>query len=474
MRSSGELAQLLSAPDLLLADLLEIREELAHAYESSPSVGILRLRARVELQLRERSAVPPPLGVGWEILREAERLGDRSAWHSLLVAEMAFADGRFEEAADNARLALARGMRAQPQAGWLLFKAVRELGGDLEAVLAELGAGAAPEPYARLARLETARLAGDGAAIRRKLRAYFTALPRAHGVPSPSVERAAYLFETAHDRWIQLDWLDLQSFDDPQIDRLEDAIRSAVRERKPFALIRVGDGEAAFASGRRPSVGGATLNGAGEPLPERLSSTGELRRTEHRRLVGRFLGALARADFLGIPDIGMYARGVMWTVQPAIYDRLALSRRAGDTTHWAVHYRLEYDGVIDEAVRLAPAVAIVGPESPEAIGLPHPEDVTWYPVPGELLYHGQSDALRHYPERFEQLMATLEVPEPGTLFLVGAGILGKIYCGRIKELGGVALDVGGLMDVWAGNPTRAFAPQFLRRREGHDAPAVGS
>jgi len=36
------------------------------------------------------------------------------------------------------------------------------------------------------------------------------------------------------------------------------------------------------------------------------------------------------------------------------------------------------------------------------------------------------------------------------LFLIGAGLLGKIYCGVIKENGGRAYDVGRLFDFWAG------------------------
>jgi len=38
----------------------------------------------------------------------------------------------------------------------------------------------------------------------------------------------------------------------------------------------------------------------------------------------------------------------------------------------------------------------------------------------------------------------------GKLFLVGAGFLGKIYCDLIKRHGGIALDVGSMMDRWAG------------------------
>jgi len=33
-------------------------------------------------------------------------------------------------------------------------------------------------------------------------------------------------------------------------------------------------------------------------------------------------------------------------------------------------------------------------------------------------------------------------------------LLGKIYCDRIRELGGIALDIGALADAWVGKNTR--------------------
>lgn len=36
------------------------------------------------------------------------------------------------------------------------------------------------------------------------------------------------------------------------------------------------------------------------------------------------------------------------------------------------------------------------------------------------------------------------------LFLIGAGVLGKIYCNEIKKLGGRAFDAGRLFDLWSG------------------------
>lgn len=44
----------------------------------------------------------------------------------------------------------------------------------------------------------------------------------------------------------------------------------------------------------------------------------------------------------------------------------------------------------------------------------------------------------------------MTVPFPGALFLVGAGVFGKIYCHWIKARDGIAIDIGGQFDAWAG------------------------
>lgn len=65
----------------------------------------------------------------------------------------------------------------------------------------------------------------------------------------------------------------------------------------------------------------------------------------------------------------------------------------------------------------------------------------------------ETGAGNHYPERFEALRHELDVL-PGELYLVAAGVLGKIYCQWIKAAGGVAVDIGSVADHWCGYRTR--------------------
>jgi len=57
----------------------------------------------------------------------------------------------------------------------------------------------------------------------------------------------------------------------------------------------------------------------------------------------------------------------------------------------------------------------------------------------------------HYKNHFHLVEKTIKQnAKKYDLFLIGAGLLGCIYCGLVKENGGRAFDSGRLFDIWAG------------------------
>ena len=48
----------------------------------------------------------------------------------------------------------------------------------------------------------------------------------------------------------------------------------------------------------------------------------------------------------------------------------------------------------------------------------------------------------------ERTLAALSVPRQGAVFLVAAGLLGPVYCGRIKQFGGIAIDIDSVVSRW--------------------------
>ncbi len=59
-------------------------------------------------------------------------------------------------------------------------------------------------------------------------------------------------------------------------------------------------------------------------------------------------------------------------------------------------------------------------------------------------------------DRYEDVLEQIN-PRQGEVWLVAAGFLGKLFGAKIKELGGIALDIGSLADYWMGHETRIYS-----------------
>lgn len=80
---------------------------------------------------------------------------------------------------------------------------------------------------------------------------------------------------------------------------------------------------------------------------------------------------------------------------------------------------------------------------------------------------------RHFPDAYQRVRALLARPLDGQVFLVGAGLAGKHYLHLIKQNGGIALDVGALLDAWDGVPRRGliYAAKTPLQASSFSAPA---
>lgn len=65
------------------------------------------------------------------------------------------------------------------------------------------------------------------------------------------------------------------------------------------------------------------------------------------------------------------------------------------------------------------------------------------------------------------VLDSLNDVRPGDVYLVGAGIWGKLFCDRIRASGGVALDIGSVWDAWSGKLSRpGVMPYFFKALGG--------
>lgn len=81
-------------------------------------------------------------------------------------------------------------------------------------------------------------------------------------------------------------------------------------------------------------------------------------------------------------------------------------------------------------------------------------DVSFYKAPGRYeMTRKHADFRAVLSEQLHRDRAVIA----GRLFLVGAGVWGKIYAAIIKQHGGYAIDIGSMVDYWSDEATRPHA-----------------
>lgn len=251
------------------------------------------------------------------------------------------------------------------------------------------------------------------------------------------------------------------------------AIIDAVQMRRPFALIRLGDGE------------GSCINLG----PEDEAAFDRLHARNRRELTAIWFGpdfhgddrafrSLARrlprialdADFVGLPYEGWIEheyrisslRGIPTLINiHRAFERLDEPNQTIRSCSQITHVDLAQSDLLRHIIRAAGRIAIISC-LPDIAALIRNQlgvsDVEFYRIPGEQGSRGVlGDAIvagRHFPDVFEELTVRLARPHDGRLFLVAGGILGKFYAATIKQHGGVAVDIGSVVDGWAKKMTR--------------------
>jgi hypothetical protein len=275
--------------------------------------------------------------------------------------------------------------------------------------------------------------------------------------------RRADLVASAGKRESSAAWLTLE--------QLEIGIREAIRDPTPLSIIRLGDGEGRFLC----SIGAwatpyfseleaeCTLsliwqNWFGQPI-ETVS------RSDLRSLVDRFKAALVGADVLGVNTAERLERdnlhrGYLGVLEIATDDVVANHPEVLLTdafVHTGLHNRSSFYKSFLAGIDF---IGVIGPHPGLARRLAQYHGIKSfdeYLIPGESRLPAAQqgrDRGPHFPDRFNEIMANLRIPRRGAVFLVAAGLLGKIYCDRIRGLGGIGIDVGSIVDAWMGFNTR--------------------
>jgi hypothetical protein len=251
-----------------------------------------------------------------------------------------------------------------------------------------------------------------------------------------------------------------------------DDVAAALREGRPYAMIRINDGEG--------SITHLSIDDEADFSSLYARARGGFHKLwfgDERRLYDpdwleiekEYNDVIPGCDCLGANVVEhlkvRYRTGDVQNV-PSLFNIVRKLEQLRDTgraegitlTDPVIHHFLLLDGELERLLRSQSRIGLVSCHAGlpdllrERFGL---SEVMLHKTPGEAAITGGVDP-EPFPAWHHRIKAELAGAQPGVLYLVAAGITGKKYCQLIKQAGGVAVDIGSVADIWTRAPTRQF------------------
>ncbi|WP_407523960.1 hypothetical protein [Methylobacterium oryzisoli] len=261
---------------------------------------------------------------------------------------------------------------------------------------------------------------------------------------------------------------------------IEADILAALAERRPYFLVRMGDGEGAYlrlSAEDEAEFHGIYRTNRREMLDFWFRDPALVDDPRFARAADAFNAAIEEADCIGAFSDAAIAheygtvsrRGITWVVNTlrkalAMAEADPVRARSIAVRELTVHYDLALSGALGRILQDRPVVGLItchrelAPALQRHHGLGRVELIK---IPGEQIHAGalgaDAAAGRHWPDRYDEICAQLaQGDRRGEVWLVAAGLLGKIYGAALKRSGAVVIDIGAVADLWMGKGTRTF------------------
>jgi hypothetical protein len=230
-----------------------------------------------------------------------------------------------------------------------------------------------------------------------------------------------------------------------------DDIFKVLQVGKPVSIIRAGDGENIVLES---NIGLPEYQLCIKSVMERQMGY-EPTMGDVNKIRENLVSAYAGADIVGLPahknlvNLNTHWKGVEKTVKPLCSTDKFTSTDVG--------YDMVYNGMMDKWLMGKKTIIYIGcRDIDEGLRLRYGTvHIHSYIIPPEAKFTSGYKGERHYPEMFNKIEWWLDAAKcEGNPCLVGAGVIGKIYCNWMRDRGGVAFDIGAVMDLWAGFSTR--------------------
>ena len=249
-------------------------------------------------------------------------------------------------------------------------------------------------------------------------------------------------------------------------------IMDALRNRRPYSMVRVNDGEGGF-------IHLSVDDEARYAALYRVNRVnwhhiifGDDKLLYDRDFIAvtrEFTDRLREADCIGAHHYwslqSEYAWGSTRNV-PCIFNivrKLELMHERGEVDPGAVtlcnpqiNQHLLFDGYLEPSIKSQTRIGLISAHPGLQSALKERFDlseVIYHRTPGEAMVHSglEKEPIASWHGRISH---ELKQVEPGMLYLVCAGLFSKLYCQMIKDAGGIGLDIGAGGDIWVRAPTR--------------------
>lgn len=228
-------------------------------------------------------------------------------------------------------------------------------------------------------------------------------------------------------------------------------IFNVLQTGRPVSIIRAGDGE------------GLVLR-SGNDLPTYKDCIKRvmIRQMGYEPIMGHveeirqnLITAYGSADIVGLPaHTNLQQLNEDWRIVEKIVKPLCSTNKFTSTD---VAYDMLYNGMLDQWLTGKKKIIYIGCRDIDE-GLKRRFGTTSVHsmiIAPEAKFTSGYEGERHYPETYNKVEWWLDAARcAGVPCLVGAGVIGKIYCNWMRDRGGVAFDIGAVMDLWAGYSTR--------------------
>lgn len=239
----------------------------------------------------------------------------------------------------------------------------------------------------------------------------------------------------------------------------------------PLSMIRLGDGESyAYDPSQLP---GTTPDQYADDsaLRERVWWSSNISPDHRNRIAEGVRGAVSRADVLGIPspyrlfrDVNRGGRAYgsatsqrgLSTVLSQIGNAIPVEGKiiTEDRANQLIFNRDTIESLCEAAIK----VVFVGCWNKDQLKFKSQAPVTYIVISAHSRVSGETDLAPPIYDTYETITAEIRsLCSPGTLAIVSAGLIGKIFIDAARQAGAVAIDVGAVSDYIAGYKTRHVA-----------------